>query len=251
MNSLDLIYEIFKASLPRLGPGDNKSTKRAFSYLTELPSDPCILDVGCGNGMQTIELASLTNGKIIALDNHQPYLDELEKKIKTMNFTKRITTINRSMLDMKFNDNTFDAIWSEGAAYFYGFEKALEDWQFFLKEKGYLVFSELCWFKESIPKEIYDYLINEYPVMKNIEENIITINSKGLDLISHFNLPESSWWDNYYIPLQKNVKKLRDKYQKDNDSLTLLKSVNLEIDMFSKYSEYYGYTFFIMRKKNR
>ncbi len=246
---MDILYEVFNADLPRQGPGDNKSTKKAFSYLIELPSDPCILDVGCGNGTQTLELARLTNGRILALDNHQPYLDELDKRIKTMNFSHRITTINQSMLDMKFDDKKFDVIWSEGAAYFYGFEKALEDWQFFLKEKGYLVFSELCWFKENIPKEIYDYLMSEYPVMKSVEENITTINSKGLDLIFHFNIPESSWWDNYYIPLEKNIHKLHNKYQNDNETLELLELFSVEIEMFRKYSDYYGYTFFIMRKK--
>ena len=246
---MDIIYEVFNSDFPRQGPGDNESTKKAFSYLIELPSDPCILDVGCGNGIQTLELAGLTSGTILALDNHQPYLDELDKRIKTMNFSHRINTINQSMLDMKFNANRFDVIWSEGAAYFYGFEKALGDWQYFLKEKGYLVFSELCWFKENIPKVIYDYLMSEYPVMKSVEENIITINSKGLDLIFHFNIPESSWWDNYYIPLEKNIHKLHNKYQNDNETLELLKLFSLEIEMFRNYSDYYGYTFFIMRKK--
>lgn len=246
---MDIIYEVFNADLPRQGPGDNESTKKAFSFLKELPSEPSILDVGCGNGMQTLELAKLTNGRIIALDNHQLYLDELDKRVKNMNFSHRITTINQSMLDMLFDGNCFDVIWSEGAAYFYGFEKALEDWQFFLKEKGYLVISELCWFKENAPKEIYDYLMSEYPVMKSIKENKITINSKGLDLIFHFNIPESSWWDNYYIPLEKNINKLHKKYQHDNETLELLKLFSVEIEMFRNYSEYYGYTFFIMRKK--
>ncbi len=246
---MDLLYEVINADLPRQGPGDNESTKKAFSYLTELPSDPGILDVGCGNGMQTLELAKLTNGRILALDNHQPYLDELDNKIKTTNFTHRIATINQSMLDMKFDTNSFDVIWSEGALFIYGFEKALEDWHFFLKEKGYLVFSELCWFKETIPKEIYDYLMSEYPVMKSVEENITTINSKGLDLIFHFNIPESSWWDNYYIPLEKSIHKLHKKYQNDNEKLKLLELFSVEIEMFRNYSEYYGYTFFIMRKK--
>jgi len=246
---LDIIYKIFNADLPRQGPGDNESTKKAFSYLTDLPSEPSILDVGCGNGMQTLELARLTNGRIIALDNHQPYLDELDKRVKNLNFSHRIITINQSMLDMKFDTNHFDIIWSEGAAYIYGFEKALEDWQFFLKEKGYLVISELCWFKENPPKEIYDYLMSEYPVMKSVKENKITINSKGLDLIFHFNIPESSWWDNYYIPLEKHIHKLHKKYQNDNETLELLELFSVEIEMFRNYSEYYGYTFFIMRKK--
>ena len=100
---MDIIYEVFNADLPRQGPGDNESTKNAFSYLTDLPSEPCILDVGCGSGMQTLELAKLTNGRIIALDNHQPYLDELNKRAKNENFSHRITTTNQSMLDMKFD----------------------------------------------------------------------------------------------------------------------------------------------------
>lgn len=246
---MDIIYEVFNADLPRQGPGDNKSTKKAFSYLTDLPLKPFILDVGCGNGMQTLELARLTNGRIIALDNHQPYLDELDRRVKNMKFSHRISTINQSMLDMKFDVNRFDIIWSEGAAYIYGFEKALKDWQLFLKEKGYLVISELCWFKENHPKEIHNYLMSEYPVMKSVKQNKRTIDSKGLELIFHFNIPESSWWDNYYIPVEKNINKLHKKYQNDNEALELLELFKLEIEMFKNYSEYYGYTFFIMRKK--
>ena len=153
------------------------------------------------------------------------------------------------MLDMKFDVNCFDIIWSEGAAYIYGFEKALKDWQFFLKEKGYLVISELCWFKENPPKEIHNYLMSEYPVMKSVKQNKRTIDSKGLELIFHFNIPESSWWDNYYIPVEKNIDELHKKYQNDNETLELFELFRVEIEMFRNYSEYYGYTFFIMRKK--
>jgi ubiquinone/menaquinone biosynthesis C-methylase UbiE len=243
-----MLYEAFNSDLPRLGPGDNESTRKAFSFLVDLPSNPYILDVGCGTGMQTLELARLTNGKILALDNHQPYLDKLEKQIKIHNLSHKITSINISMFEMKFDSNTFDLIWSEGAAYIYGFEKALVDWQCFLKENGYFVFSELCWFKENIPEEIDDFF-QVYPAMKNVEENIKVITSHGLNLISHFKLPESSWWNNFYIPLEKKINKLRKKYQDDEEKLSLLEEFYLEIEMFRKYSEYYGYVFFNMRKK--
>jgi len=39
------------SGLPREGPGDNKSTKKAYMMLEDLPKNPCILDVGCGPGM--------------------------------------------------------------------------------------------------------------------------------------------------------------------------------------------------------
>ncbi|MBY9007549.1 MAG: class I SAM-dependent methyltransferase [Candidatus Lokiarchaeota archaeon] len=249
MENLDLLHKVINEKLPRQGPGDNASTKKAFSFLKEIPSNSYILDVGCGSGMQTLELARLVNGKILALDNHQPYLDELEKKAKASDFIKKITIVKQSMLDMNFEASSFDTIWSEGAAFIYGFEKAIEDWQFYLKEKGFLVFSELCWFKEDIPKVLYDYFMDAYPVMKNIEANIAMIKSKGLELIQHFQIPESSWWDNYYIPMEKNLQNLRKKYQNDDETLKLLEMFSIEIDMFRKYSDYYGYAFFIMKKK--
>lgn len=71
---MNIFFEIHQ-NLPREAPGDNASTRQAFSLLTNVPPQPKILDIGCGPGMQTIELAKLTNGQITAVDTHQPYLD--------------------------------------------------------------------------------------------------------------------------------------------------------------------------------
>ena len=93
MEGMEYFYELF-VGLPRGGPGDNESTRKAFAYLKDLPSEPLILDIGCGPGMQTLELAKISNGKIIALDNYQPFLDILirkakERRISRKNYTKK------------------------------------------------------------------------------------------------------------------------------------------------------------------
>lgn len=79
---MEFFFEIHQA-LPRQGPGSSESTRQAFNLLPELSSKPRILDIGCGPGAQTIELAKLSRGLIIALDNHQPYLDQLTTTIQT------------------------------------------------------------------------------------------------------------------------------------------------------------------------
>jgi ubiquinone/menaquinone biosynthesis C-methylase UbiE len=93
MEGMKYFYELF-CSLPRGGPGDNKSTQKAFSYLKNLPSEPFILDIGCGYGIQTLELARISKGKIIALDNYQPFLDILMQNAKKGGFDNRIIPKN-------------------------------------------------------------------------------------------------------------------------------------------------------------
>ena len=134
MEGVEYFYELF-SSLPRGGPGDNKSTRKAFAYLKNLPSEPLILDIGCGHGMQTIELARISKGKIIALDNYQLFLDILIKKVKEEGFEKRIIIKNQSILEMDFKNDTFDIIWSEGAIFIMGFRNGLKKCNKLLKKQ--------------------------------------------------------------------------------------------------------------------
>ena len=74
-------YRIFE-SIPRQGPGCAGATKHVFSLIPPLPGDAKILDIGCGSGTQTLDLAGLAPGTITAVDNHQPFLDMLNAKAK-------------------------------------------------------------------------------------------------------------------------------------------------------------------------
>ena len=244
---MDIFFEIHK-NLPREGPGDNLSTRKAFEALNDLPPNPLILDVGCGPGMQTIQLTKLIDGKIIALDNHQPFLDVLNKRAIKAGVENKIKIINKSMFSMDFKEKEFDVIWSEGAIYIYGFEKALKDWRIFLKKNGYIVVTEATWIKENLPDEIMQFWNEVYPNIKSIEENKNMIKNSGYNLISYFILPESSWWENYYIPLEDRINELREKYQGNEEVEKKLDEELKEIKMFRKYSDYYGYVFYIMQK---
>jgi ubiquinone/menaquinone biosynthesis C-methylase UbiE len=243
---ISIFFEIHKG-LPREGPGDNASTRKAYSLLKDLPPEPLILDIGCGPGMQTIELAKISQGKIVAIDTHQPFLDELDKRAKKEGLKSKIKTINKSMFAMDFNNNEFDIIWSEGAAYIYGFEKALKDWKKYLKISGYFVVTEASWIKNNPPNEIKEFWEDAYPDIKTINENKDIIQKAQYNLITHFILPEKSWWENYYIPMENRLKELRRKYRGNNDIEEQLDEEFKEIEMYKKYSDYYGYVFYIMK----
>jgi ubiquinone/menaquinone biosynthesis C-methylase UbiE len=243
----ELYFEIFE-SLPRQGPGDDESTQKAFQRLTGLSKHPEILDVGCGTGRQTLVLAKLSTGNITALDNHQPFIETLKHKAHQADYGNRIRCLVGDMNSMNFPEASFDVIWSEGAANLMGLKNALRAWRLFLRPKGYMVISELVWFKKEVPQEIQDYFASEYPDMKYYEHIYPVIKSTEYKMVDYFPLPDSSWWTDYYTPAEKKIAEMRGKHRDNKDAQMIFDSFQLEMDMHKKYSPYYGYGFYIMRK---
>ena len=209
---------------------------------------PRVLDVGCGPGGPTLELARLIRGEIVGLDIHQPSLDRLMRKIEKAGLSDRVKAVNCSLFEMDFPDKSFDIIWAEGSIYIIGFERGLKEWRRFLKAKGFLVVHDMTWLCPDPPKEIYDYWKERYPGIRTVEENLKLIPCFGYDLIGHFTLPEDAWWIEYYGPLEKRIRGLRMKYVDDSKALGVLEKEQREIDMFKKYHTWYGSAFFVMQK---
>jgi SAM-dependent methyltransferase len=228
MEGMEYFYELF-CSLPRGGPGDNKSTQKAFGYLKNLPSNPFILDIGCGHGLQTLELARIMKGKIIALDNYQPFLDILMQKAIEEGLEKRIIPKNQSMLEMDFDNDTFDIIWSEGALYFMGFQNGLKRCHQLLKKNGYLVVTEAVLLLPNLPKPLKEFWDNGYPDIKDIKSNISLIQNESFDLLSHFTLPKSSWINNYYAPMKKRINELKKNIKITKLPYTCLKNAKMKL----------------------
>lgn len=244
----EFFWKIHKG-LPREGPGDNKSTRRAYRTLKDLPENPRILDVGCGPGMQTVELAKLSGGQIVALDVHEPFLEQLKEAVKKEGVNDIVKAVKGDMFNLKFEDGSFDVVWSEGAIFVIGFEKGLKAWKRLLTPKGYVVVSELCWLKNDVPKEAETYITQAYPPVKTIEGNVEILQNSGYQLVSSFVLPSKSWWDNYYTPIETKLPFLKARYKNDEEALQAITCTETEIEMFRKYSDYYGYAFYIMQIK--
>lgn len=243
---MEILFELF-GSLPRQGPGSDATTLRALSMIS-LPANPKILDVGCGSGGQTITLAKALNAEIIAVDVHQPFLDSLAEKSRTLTSGSRIITLNKSMSELDLPENSFDLIWSEGAVYNMGFENAVNYFRKFLKPGGYFALSEIAWFSDAPPDEIKAFWDIEYPDIMNVEKHLRIIEKSGFEIVGHFSLPDSDWWYDLYTPLQNRIEEMKEKYSGNEEALEFLKQTEYEIAMHKKYSAYYGYEFFILRK---
>jgi ubiquinone/menaquinone biosynthesis C-methylase UbiE len=243
---MDILFDIH-TGIPRGGPGNRESTRKAFSMLSDLPHTSIILDVGCGPGMQTLHLAECARGNIIALDNHQPFLTRLKQKTLDGNYDKQVLLTNASMFELPFKAHSFDCIWSEGAIYIIGFENGLKAWRQLLKPGGYMAVTELSWLKSNPPSEPLSFWASDYPGMHSISENLDLILTSGYQVLGHFILPITSWWDDYYTPLEKRLSILRVKYQDDPDANKSLDGTQKEIDLYRKYSDWYGYVFYVLK----
>jgi ubiquinone/menaquinone biosynthesis C-methylase UbiE len=242
---MHLFFEVHQG-LPREAPGDEESTLRALALMKDLPPAPSILDIGCGPGAQTITLARHSAAQITAVDVHQPFLDELACRAANACVSERIKTVNASMSELEFEES-FDAIWSEGAIYIIGFAEGLRAWRPLLKPDGYLAVTELSWIKPDPPEEALKYWQADYPGMVSVDENLSRARAAGYRDLEHFVLPERSWWEPYYHPMEARVAQLRRKYYDDPEAQRLLDVKDLEVEMYRKFSAWYGYVFYVMK----
>jgi SAM-dependent methyltransferase len=241
----ELDFQIYKDLLRE---ALTKYTEKAFKTIAKLDK-PRILDVGCGSGVPTMELARLSGGEIIGLDVDQPALNRLARKIEKAGLSGRVKTVKCSMLDMDFPDESFDIIWAEGSTFIIGFERALKEWRHFLKPKGFLVAHEMTWSRPDPPQEVYNYWKGlAASGIRTVPEYLEQIPACGYDVVGYFTLPEDAWME-YYGPLESRIQELRLKYINDSKALEVLNKEQQEIEVSRKYHQWYGSAFFVMQRK--
>ena len=203
-----------------------KYTRKAFLRLPH-KERPQILDIGCGSGAPTIELAKLSNGAVTGIDIDKSCIDELNGKIRIEALSNRVEGINLSMFEMKFPAETFDIIWSEGVIRTIGFEQSLKQWRRFLKRNGYLVI---------------------HCQTKYVVDSLSNIPKHGYSLKETVQLPSDAWWIEFYQPLEEKISALLHKYATSSDALQLLRQLQSEIIMVKKNPRNFRSAFYIMKK---
>ncbi|MBN2494523.1 MAG: class I SAM-dependent methyltransferase [Deltaproteobacteria bacterium] len=246
-NSMQYFYEIYEA-MPRQGPGDSASTRQALSHLPALTREHRILDIGCGSGAQTVDLARATEAQIVAIDNHPPFIARLVERVSELGLEERVAAQVGDMCDLRFSDGSFDALWSEGAIYFIGFAQGLAAWRRLLAPGGHLVVSELCWLRDDPAVEIVDFFEAEGADVGDLAARQKAVAASGYELVCDFVLPAFGWWENYYLPLGECLARFRSAHAGEPEALGVADRSQHEIDMYKKHADSFGYVFFVMRR---
>ncbi len=234
-------------STPRQGPGLDVCTEKALNLLPPLRRDQRLLDIGCGVGKQTLELARKSAVEIVATDLYPPFLEILKRQAEREGFSDRISTQVADMAELPFEDQSFDVLWAEGSIFIIGFARGLDLWRRLLKPGGFLVVSELTWLTDDPPAELRKFCLMDPEEDASLDGRRRVIGEAGYRLLDEFTLPREGWWDAYYLPVSKQLEGFERKYADNPDAMAVVAHHRQELDLFHRYGDLYGYTFFLMQ----
>jgi len=248
LSIFDILIETH-LGLERQGPGSPEMTTKALSFLGDLDEISQVADLGCGTGGQTMILAQKIAGNITGVDMCADFIDVLNNNSKKLNLQDRVSGVVGNIEELPFQKEELDLIWSEGVVDSIGFGKGLSYWNGFLKEGGYIAVTCPSWLTDERPAEIEKFWADADEALDTVEDNISTMQKSGYSYITSFVLPEECWTDNYFIPRDAAGKALLEKYPGNETVETYLEGDKYEMELYSKYNQYYGYVFYIGKKQ--
>lgn len=240
----------FHHGIPRKGPGTAEATTRAFRRIEGLlPPSPALLDVGCGGGAQTLTLASLTSGTILAVDVYPVFIEELQRQLSARGDLGRVTAQVGDMKALGLPPASFDLIWCEGSIFVLGFEAGLHVLRPLLRGPGIVVLSEAAWLRprEEVPPEVRAFWEESYPAITDVEGNLALARRAGFTPLDHFTLPEEGWAA-YVDPLERRMNEVLARHPHDADAEEAARAERREFAMFRQHLRWFGYEFFLLQR---
>ncbi|HEX3019374.1 MAG TPA: class I SAM-dependent methyltransferase [Chitinispirillaceae bacterium] len=227
-------------------PAGKEFTFAAARFAGVNPSSR-ILDMGCGYGEGSCNIASEFRCKITACD----YSQENIQFAKDLSVERNVShLIDFQMVDLTktdFSETPFELVLAEGGILSYlSRPRGLQLASSWLCSRGWLAFSDLIFLTDQVPDEIRKIYENDIYKYENEQSYRKLISEADMD--THFlALVPPSGWDNYYAHIARRLE--------DNKGFFADKRIKLafhrEIDTFYRYEgyRYVGYLFGILRKK--
>jgi SAM-dependent methyltransferase len=227
-------------------PGSRGATLRALEALRPLPPRPQIVELGCGRGASALILAEATDGEVLAIDLLPEMAAATAARAPAGGGGGGVRAAVGDMADPSVAPGSADLIWSEGAAYSVGFERALAAWRPLLKPGGGVAVSELCWRAEAPSAEAAAYWEAAYPGMRSARGCREVFEAAGYRLVTSFFLPREAWAA-YYEPLAGRLEGFLAAHEGDPVAAAVVAEMAAEIDAWRRWGEEYGYLFLVGR----
>lgn len=202
-----------------------KYSRQAYRLLPAAHK-PRILDIGCGTGLPTIELARWSHGEVTGIDTDGAALARLRRRIEGAGLNERITAVNASIYDTGLPAEAFDIIWDEGALHVLDPTRSFPECLRLLKPDGFLAMCETVRWLESVSGRLGSF---------------------GFSLFDRHPLPAGCWWTEYYAPLDSRIRALREKHGEAIDLVELARYEN-EIRMVRDDPGRFDCTFYLVRR---
>ncbi|MGC4066580.1 MAG: class I SAM-dependent methyltransferase [Polyangiaceae bacterium] len=231
--------------LPRHAPGSEATTLKALRRLGRLPRRLRVIDLGCGNGASTLVLARRLKKPIVAVDAHQPYLDELETTARTEGIAENVETVHADFSTLGDSLGKFDLLWAEGAAYVLGFERALLTWRAMLAGGARVAVSELSYLTESPSDVVKQYWSEVYPSISTIVGNCAAAERTGYTVIDTLAF-SSKATKAYFGPIKTRIAELRASGETSPELAAVIGEMEHEIELYERHSEEVGYVFYLL-----
>jgi len=168
------------------------------------------------------------------------------RRAEDQGVSDKIRPLLKDMRDMGLEPGSFDLIWSEGALFVMGFPEGVAMCRSLLAPGGAAALSELSWLRPDPPEECRCFFADEYPEMKDVDANLKIIRDCGYEVVDHFAVPESTWWESFFHPLEGRIQYFQEVYADDRDRIAFVDIMWMESEQYRKYSDYYGSVFYLM-----
>ena len=232
------VFWALHTDLPREGVGSDATTRALLELARPLPGDRA-LDVACGPGRSALVLAD-SGFRVTAVDTHEPFLDRLRAAAGE----RAITVEHASMAELPYAASAFDLVWCEGAAYLMGVDAALAAWRRLLAPGGALVVTEVGWTTPSPSAAAREFWAG-YPAMRDEAGTVAAAQAAGYEVVATRLLPETDWWDEYYVPLEARIDGWPDP---DPETAAALAPNRAEVELRRRHPGDYGYVGYVLRR---
>lgn len=211
-----------------LRAGFLRYTREAYARLPALDR-PRILDIGCGSGSATIELARLSGSEVVGIDTDASALAQMQQRLEEVALGHRVEAVHASLFDAGFADESFDVLWEEGVLHLLEPARSMPMCHRLLRAGGFLVMHETVGWFEGIRDRLP---------------------GAGFSVIDEFLLPKRCWWTDYYAPLEARIRALRGAHGADVASEELARHER-EIALVKVDPDRFDCGFFILQSRGR